>query len=245
MTLLTAATDVFSATQASERCVVLFIARSQPRNFGILEARHLASIHATLGALEAEDWRLSLHAMIEPSSQAEPTAFDTGFAHDADMVGVFEAPTISAALLGTVRLEKAGWSRRFSTQWLIGPREFAAVGGQGPSIEREWGFIALWEWNDAWAAASPEARRDYDSECDVAFQGDLALNVNISGRHRLDGASSWHHLGAWEADRPETVDAAIRGHERAADFKFTTSRHFVGRRRPLADLLASRSGVRS
>lgn len=245
MTLLTAATDVFSASQASERCVVLFIARSQPRIPGILESRHLASIRKTLGELQAEDWRLSLRAMIDPLSQSEAMAFDTGFAHDADVVGVFEAPTVSAALLGTVRLEKAGWSRRFSTQWLIGSREFAAVGGRGPPIEREWGFIALWEWNDAWAAATAEARRDYDSECDVAFQGDLALNINISGRHRLDCASSWHHLGAWEVDRPEIVDAAIRGHERAADFKFTTSRHFVGRRRRFADLLEGISGALS
>jgi hypothetical protein len=245
MTLLTATTDVFSAAQASERCVVLFITKSQPTSFGIFDASHLASIRATFRALEAEDWRLSLRAMIDPSTQDEPMAFDTGFAHDADMVGVFEAPTISAALLGTVRLEKAGWSRRFATQWLIGPREFAAVGGQGPAIAREWGFIALWEWNDSWAAASPEARREYDSECDVAFQGDLALNINISGRHRLDCASSWHHLGAWEADRPETVDAAMRGHERAADFKFTTSRHFIGRRRPLAELIAGIPGAPS
>jgi len=35
------------------------------------------------------------------------------------------------------------------------------------------------------------------------------------------------------------IDAAMRGHEAAADFKFTTSRHVVGRRRPLADLIAA------
>src|SRR5260370_4584408 len=85
MTLLTAQTDVFSASQASERCVVLFIARSQPRTPGIFEARHLASIRKTLGALQAEDWRLSLRAMIEPLSQSEPMAFDTGYAHDIDV----------------------------------------------------------------------------------------------------------------------------------------------------------------
>lgn len=243
MTLLTEATDVFAAAETSERCVVLFIARSQPA--GPFEPAHLYDVRSVLDALEAEGWLLSLRAMIEPSARTEPMAFDTGFAHDADIVGVFEAPTISAALAGTVRLEAAGWSRRFATQWLVGPREFAAVNGTGPAIEREWGFIALWEWNDAWAAASAEARRDYDAECDVAFQGDLGFNVNIAGRHRLDWASSWHHLGVWEADRPETVDAAIRGHERAADFKFTTSRHFVGRRRPLAELLESAAGVTS
>ena len=242
MTLLTEATDVFSATTAGERCVVLFIAKSQPRLPGAFDAGHLSAIGAVLGELEAEGWLLSLRAMVEPAERTEPTAFDTGFAHDADVVGVFEAPTISAALLGTVRLETAGWSRRFATQWLVGPREFAAVNGAGPVIDRKWGFFALWEWNDAWATASAETRRDYDAECDVAFQGDLALNVNIAGRHRLDWASSWHHLGVWESDRPETVDAAIRGHERAADFKFTTSRHLLGRRRPLTELLAGAPG---
>jgi hypothetical protein len=245
MTLLTETTDVFSAADTNERCVVLFIAKLLPEALGTLDDQHLAAIRGVLGAFEAEGWILSLRAMIEPSAGAEPMVFDTGFAHDSDIVGVFEAPTISAALAGTVRLEKAGWSRRFATQWLIGPREFAAITGTGPATDREWGFIALWEWNDAWAAASGEARRDYDAECDVAFQGDLALNVNIAGRHRLDWACSWHHLGVWEADRPETVDAAIRGHERAADFKFTTSRHFIGRRRPLAELLGNARGVQS
>jgi hypothetical protein len=29
----------------------------------------------------------------------------------------------------------------------------------------------------------------------------------------------------------------MQGHEAAADFKFTTSRHYVGRLRPLADFI--------
>ncbi|XBS68236.1 hypothetical protein ABK905_15720 [Acerihabitans sp. KWT182] len=97
--------------------------------------------------------------------------------------------------------------------------------------------MALWEWNDAWCEATAARRRDYDAECDIAFRGDLALNINIAGRHRLDWAHGWHHLGIWETDRPETVDKAISGHEDAADFMFTTSRHVVGKIRPLAELL--------
>lgn len=238
MTLLTETTDVFAAATTAERCVVMFIAKRQADIPHIFTERHRAAIIETLGALASEGWLLSLRGMVDATAEAGPTAFDTGFAHDADIVGVFEAPGFSAALLGTVRLEQAGWSRRFSTQWLVGPREFAAVAGKGPAIDRDWGFFALWEWNDAWAAASPAERRVYDEECDVAFRGDLALNVNIAGRHRLDCTSSWHHLGAWEMDRPETVDEAMRGHEQAADFKFTTSRHFIGRRRSLAELIA-------
>jgi hypothetical protein len=36
----------------------------------------------------------------------------------------------------------------------------------------------------------------------------------------------------------------MREHERVADFKFTTSRHYLGLRRPLAELIAGGSGVR-
>lgn len=241
MTLLTDATDVFAAA-ANERCAVLFIARREPPTFAAFDGRHAAAVQAELAALGSEGWHLSLRSMVEPSAASEPTAFETGFAHNADVVGVFEAPTISAALAGTVRLERAGWSRRFATEWLIGPREFASIAAKGPAITRDWAFFALWEWNDAWAAASAAERRDYDAECDIAFQNDLDLNVAIAGRHRLDWMCGWHHLGAWEIARPETADAAIRGHERVADFKFTTSRHFIGRRRALADLLEDHPG---
>jgi hypothetical protein len=50
---------------------------------------------------------------------------------------------------------------------------------------------------------------------------------------RRQHASSWHHIGIWEAPSTAVIDKAMRGHEEAADFKFTTSRHFVGLRRPL------------
>jgi hypothetical protein len=239
MTLLTEATDVFAATTEG-RAAVVFLA-SYVGDTNIFTPAHARAVDDVLVALSREGWHLSVAAMIDDQAESEPAAFATGFAHDVDVAGIFEAPSLGAAMDGTVRLEWAGWSRRFSTEWLIGPREFAAVRGSGPAIDRPWGFMALWEWNDAWAAASAAERRDYDAECDIAFAADLALNVNIAGRHRLDWASSWHHLGVWEAATPETVDVAMREHERVADFKFTTSRHYIGPRRPLAELIGGRA----
>ena len=239
MTLLTGATDVFAAAEPSGRCVVAFLAKRQPVPALAFGARQRDAIADVLGALRQEDWRLSVRAMFDPGTDSGPMAFDTGFAHGIDMAGAFEAPSLSAALAGTVRLEQAGWSRRFATEWLLGPREFATVGGLGDAAEHDWGFLAFWEWNDAWAAASGSERRDYDAECDVAFASDVALDIGIAGRHRLDWASSWHHLGIWEAPSLKVIDTAMRGHEAAADFKFTTSRHVIGRRRRLADLIAA------
>ena len=138
---------------------------------------------------------MSVRTMFEPNAWCEPYVFDTGFAHDADMVGAFEAPSLSAALAGTVRLEQAGWARRFATEWLLGPREFSTVQGRGERADHSWGFLALWEWNDAWSAATKAERRAYDEECDAAFKGDVALGINIAGRHRLDWATCWHHAG--------------------------------------------------
>lgn len=240
MTLLTGETEVFSS-QPAAGCVVAFLAKRQsggdPAVYGAAQYRRLMAL---LAQLHDEGWRLSFRAMFDGGTNpgaTVPMALDSGFAHPWDLAGAFEAPDLNAALAGTVRLEQAGWGRLLSTEWLIGPREFATVQGCGPDIERDWGFMALWEWNDAWCEATASERRDYDAECDVAFKGDLALNINIAGRHRLDWAHSWHHLGIWEVDRPETVDRAISGHEDAADFMFTTSRHVLGKVRPLALLL--------
>jgi hypothetical protein len=164
--------------------------------------------------------------------------YATGFAHDADIVGAFEAPSVGAALAGTVSLESAGWAELFTTEWLIGPREFAPVPSQSQiGSDSSWGFLALWQWNDAWQQATQAQRREYDAECDVAFTADLNAGINIAGRHRLDWATGWHHLGMWESSSFTAVDAAMREHERVADFKFTTSRHYIGRRVRLADVL--------
>lgn len=236
MTLLTGETDVFSAAPKADTCAVMFMAKWQAEDRAACGAER-ERIAAVLEAFTAEGWLLSIRAMFEPGGPNEPMALDTGFAHAVDIAGVFEAPSLSAALAGTIRLEKAGWARLFTTEWLIGPREFATVKGAGGDIPRPWAFLALWEWNDAWAEADAATRTDYDAECDVAFKGDLAHRVNIAGRHRFDWAHGWHHLGAWEAPSAEAIDAAITGHEHAADFMFTTSRHLIGPVRPLRDLL--------
>ncbi len=239
MTLLTGETEVFSSAATADRCAVMFIARRQLEPGETADGEREA-IAAVLSELDAEGWILSIRAMFDPAADRGAFALDTGFAHDADLAGVFEAPSLTAALAGTVRLEKAGWARLFTTEWLIGPREFAPVPGAGGTVDRPWGFLALWEWNDAWAEAGPSARIDYDAECDVAFKGDLSLGVNIAGRHRFDWAHGWHHLGIWEAADPGVIDRAITGHEHAADFMFTTSRHIIGRVTPLLDLIAAK-----
>jgi len=131
MTLLTEATDVFAASESSGRCVVAFLCKRQPASAGIFGAREQNDIGTVLRSLQAEDWRLSVRAMFDNESDVEPTAFDTGFAHAIDFAGAFEAPSLSAALAGSVRLEQAGWSRGFATEWLLGPREFATVSGLG------------------------------------------------------------------------------------------------------------------
>ena len=237
MTLLTEATDVFAAAEPSGRSLVAFIAKRQPVVPGAFGERESRSLQDFLKTLQAEGWMVSMRAMFGSDAPAEAFVFDAGFAHDADLVGAFEAPSLSAALAGTARLERAGWSRRFTTEWLLGPREFSTVLGRGGQVDHSWGFLALWEWNDAWSAATKAERRAYDEECDVAFNSDLGLGINIAGRHRLDWASRWHHAGLWEAPSVGAVDQAMRGHEAAADFKFTTSRHYVGRLRPLADFI--------
>lgn len=233
--LLTGETDVFSSSGESSRCVVMFLAKRHGAD-APFEEKYRTAVLNVLSELQDEGWQLSIRAMFD-RTHTIPMALDTGFTHSVDFAGVFEAPNISAALRGTVRLEQAGWARAYATEWLLGPREFATVNGSGGEIERPWAFLALWEWNDSWSAATTQERNDYDLECDIAFKGDLACNINIAGRHRLDWANAWHHLGAWEAPSIEAIDEAITGHERVADFVFTTSRHFIGKLRPIEDLL--------
>jgi hypothetical protein len=243
MTSLTGDTDVFSSAPpsgAAPKASVMFVATRQDELPGVYGAEHHRAILAVLDELAAEGWTLSLRRVFDPETPNAPRALDTGFTHAHDIAGVFEAPDLESALAGTIRLENAGWARAFRTEWLMGVKEFAPVMGKGALTDHGWSFLALWEWNDQWCEATPDERTEYDFECDIAFKGDLALGVNIAGRHRMDWSHSWHHLGAWEIDGPDTADAAIRGHERVADFKFTTSRHIVGRMAPLADLIAPR-----
>jgi len=238
VTLLTGETDVFQAGDTSS-CGVVFLAR---RRAGLAADRReavLENLAKQLDALSAEGWVLSARAMFG-TPEAGAWAYDSGFAHDIDVAGVFDAPSPATALSGIAALESSGWDELASTEWIVGPREFAPVASDQRSADAPaWGFLALWEWNDAWQAATAGERQEYDRECDVAFQADLDSGIDIAGRHRLDWASSWHHLGIWEADHLETIDEAMREHERVADFKFTTSRHFIGRRRPLLAILGT------
>lgn len=240
MSLLTDATAVFAA-QPTGRCAVVFLSRLHPRVAGRVAREAWPGIAATLDALRHEGWTLSARAMVRADVEDAPVAYATGFAHDVDLAGVFEAPSATAALAGIGRLDRSGWERLASTEWLVGLREFAAVPGHG-TPERDWGFVALWEWNDAWCAATVAQRQAYDAACDEAFAADIAAGVDIAGRHRLDWASHWHHLGVWEADDPATIDAAMRHHDQVADFKFTLSRHYLGRRVSLRQSLSVRDG---
>lgn len=234
MTLLSGETDVFSEA-GDGRCAVAFLARRRYPSRTVGDEA-VAGVMSSLSRLAEEGWRLSVAEMFGRS--AHPSAYDTGAAHDVDLAGVFEAPDTASALTGSVTLEAAGWDRLFSTEWLIGPREFEPVTGSDAAPEaHRWGFLAFWEWNDAWQAATPQQRHEYDLECDVAFDTDLRTGINIAGRHRLDWAGGWHHLGVWEVPAFPVVEEAMRVHERVADFKFTTSRHYAGRLTSIADFL--------
>lgn len=227
-------TEVF-APSAGAASVAAFLCR---RRRGLPDEICAAAAHnvrAELDRLAVSGWTLSVDGLLGDTD--EPAAFDAGFSSDLDVVGAFEAPTLSAAVAGTAALEQAGWDTLFTTEWLIGPREFASVSGDGSGAGDAWGFLALWEWNDAWQAATNAERREYDADCDIAFAADVAAGVSISGRHRLDWASRWHQLGIWRISAPRVVDTAMREHERVADFKLTTSRHYLGRRRSLLDVL--------
>jgi hypothetical protein len=181
-------------------------------------------------------WSTSVSSVF--GDDAPPTFYLAGFAHDVDIVGMFEAPSLAEAYGGIDALTGLGWDDLFATEWSVGPREFRPV----PSPTRRpltapWALFALWQWNDGWQGATPDERSDYDAECDVAFAADIASGVSIAGRHRFDSDSPWHHLGIWEAP---TLDHITRGmviHERVADFKFTTSRHYIGRACPAAQYL--------
>lgn len=226
---VTVATELF-ALGDDQRAVVFFTARRRSTTPAP------ASLMPELEALRAEGWRLSLDSMFTGSD--EMSLYEAGFAHDVDIVGALEAPDLDRAYSGIARIEGAGWARTFRTSWLVGKREFAPVPSLiGRNPDSPWAFFALWQWNDAWQQATPAERLEYDKECDVAFSSDVGSGISIAGRHRLDPASRWHHLGMWEVPDLALLDHAMGAHERVADFKYTTSLHYIGRRRPMADVL--------
>lgn len=231
---LSDSTDVFSAAQRPGS-VAMFVCRRREGLATDVRLAAAAGVLETLTALRSEGWKLSVGAML--GRHEPPGAYATGFSSDADFVGAFEAPNLTAALAGAVRLSRAGWDVLFTTEWFTGPREFDPVLSGTELDAKPWGFLALWQWNDAWQAATLAERREYDAACDVAFAGDVASGIDIAGRHRVDVTSTWHHLGVWESPSFLAIDAAMREHERVADFKFTTSRHYVGRRQEMTQLL--------
>ncbi|HEX6444107.1 MAG TPA: hypothetical protein VF053_03390 [Streptosporangiales bacterium] len=232
MSSLTAPTEVFAA-ETDGRCAVVFLARLRHLEGPSVRRRHGERVAEQLDRMADAGWSLSVDHVF--GGDNAPTGYASGFAHDVDVVGAFEAPNAAEALEGTVALEDAGWAALARTEWLLGVREFAPTPAEHG--DRPWGFVALWQWNDAWQAASADEVRAYDADCDVAFRHDLDAGARIAGRHRLDWASRWHHVGIWETPTFAMLDRAMRDHERVADFAFTTSRHYVGRRAPLVDLL--------
>lgn len=231
MSTVTVATDVFSVV-TDTRAIVLLLAR--PAGPQPLTVRQSCWQSAT--DLTTQGWTASVGSMFGDPTSVE--AYQTGASADVEFVLALEAPTLHAAYVGAGELGRRGWDQAFDCRWIIGPREFNPVPSpQGRTPDAPWAFFALWEWNDAWQAASPSARAEYDAECDEAFAADVGSGISIAGRHRLDSASSWDHLGIWESPSFAHVSAAMADHERVADFKFTTSRHLLGRRRQLSDLL--------
>jgi hypothetical protein len=233
---VSAPTEVFSA-DSDGRAVAFYTARRRQGGSSSASMQALgADVVQTLEDLTQRGWSLSVAQMF--GDVTAPSVYVSGALHDTDIVGAFEAPSLAEAERGVTALEAAGWAELFSTGWLLGPREFQPVPSTlGRDPGHEWCFFALWEWNDAWQQASAAQRREYDLECDEAFSFDVRSGVSIAGRHRLDWASSWHHLGIWEVASAEVVDRAMQMHERVADFKFTTSRHYLGRRRSFIDYL--------
>ncbi|MBB4683163.1 hypothetical protein [Amycolatopsis jiangsuensis] len=195
------------------------------------------NVGETVEQFRREGWHLSVASMFDGVSR-DAEMYQTGFAHHVDFVTAWEAPDPFSAASAVDRLRDAGWELLHESSWLIGPREFRPVPGAGRDpAGGDWAMFAFWEWNDHWQAATPREVVEYDAECDVAFQADVDAGIGIAGRYRMDAGSQWHHLAVWELPGVRTLTSAMAEHERVADFKFTTSRHYLGRRAPLSSIL--------
>lgn len=234
MTSLSAATDVFEL-DPQEKSIVLGLSRRRPRPDDADETL-VAPILRAIADLAQSEWTLSVAGMF--GGPDDPAIYETGPSSDMDFITAFEAPSVSKAFAGIEALESVRWDHLFTTAWIVGRREFAPVPTAGRNAAgAPWAMFALWEWNDAWQAATSDERATYDAECDQAFQFDVEAGVSIAGRHRMDYASAWHHLGIWEAPSYDVIDRGMVMHERVADFKFTTSRHYLARSQDLNDHL--------
>lgn len=191
-------------------------------------------LNEALTGLRSVGWTLALQEMVGRGSGG-PTVYRAGAFHDINFFGLFEAPSWAAALAGIAELDAAGWGRLAATEWLLGPRDLPPT----PAAEaprHALGFLALWNWNDAWHAASATERRAYDAECDVAFAADTGLGADQAGRFATSLTSGWDHVSLWELPDPDMLAISMGCHERARDFMFTTSSHYIGRAIPFAAL---------
>lgn len=187
-----------------------------------------------LARLEADGWTLSAASMVGRRRTGAVVYRARPF-HDIDVFGLFEAPTWDDAVAGIGELEAEGWGRLGATEWLLGPRDLPPTpAAQAPRDAL--GFLALWNWNDAWHAATVDERRAYDAECDVAFAADTRLGADQAGRFAVGLTSGWDHVSLWELADAETLAVSMGYHERARDFMFTTSSHYIGRAIAFAEL---------
>jgi hypothetical protein len=211
---------------------VVFIARlGSPVDPEAVEA-----VERRASRLATEGWVLDPHAAVGRPVAGSPRCYRAAAFQACDVFGLFEAPGIGAAHEGISLLAGAGWGRVFEeTMWLVGPRDLSPVPGAGPHPGAI-GFLALWDWNDAWHAADPEKRRSYDAGCDVAFDFDVDLGIDLFGRFRTSGESGWDHAALWECPDLPSLTRAMGAHEAQRDFMFTTSSHFIGRAGRLGDL---------
>lgn len=205
-----------------------------------VERRHtLSKIEMQLDELRKAGWRLGVEDILNPGTTGV-TCFDASWAGPPMLFGIIEAPSLAAAMAGLAELENAGWGSVLRTQWIVGVRDLPAIPGErSGAVPSKVGFLALWNWNDAWHRATDAKRRAYDGECDVAFEFDRRAGINMSGRHACAWSSEWDHFSVWEVPGIEVVDKAMRVHERVKDFMFTTSRHVIGIKRDLMNLLES------
>ncbi len=190
-------------------------------------ARDPAQLSPFITVLGTNGWLLSADEMT--TGRRAPVVYDASRYHGATWFGVFEAPAWSSLEQGLAETTRLGWDDLFRTVWLIGPRDLAPT---PPTLatENNFGFLALWNWNDAWHAATPEDRRAYDADCDRAFARDTAFGALQAGRFATGLLSAWDQLALWEVADEATLTSCMAGHEAVGDFQFTTSRHLLGRR---------------
>lgn len=174
-------------------------------------------------------WRLHPQHIAGRRETGAPTIYWSEPFHPSAAFGLFEAPSLEVAHRGITALMEGGWGQTFGrTQWIVGPRDLPPSLGDGP-FDHGLGFLALWDWNDAWHMATTEERAVYDLDCDVAFEYDVELGCDIFGRFDMAATSDWDHALLWEVPDLATLTKAMHGHEIQDDFMFTTSHHLIGR----------------